>query len=750
MQDNEFQREQDWLDFVYDNIDEQLAQQMEHTTNYLDNLQRIRTSLWEEHGISGASANRLMDVAQQITELRHSATSFGIQHRLLKQLQTAEKAPYFGRIDFHEVGLPERETLYLGIRSLVDQKTNLPLVYDWRAPVSSMFYDYGLGEAQYEGPGGIYHGEVFLKRQYRIKDRKLVYMFDNELTIDDDVLQEALGQHASERMRTIVNTIQREQNQAIRNDLDDLLLVEGPAGSGKTSVALHRVAYLLYKYRDSIRSQNIVIFSPNRIFSDYVSHVLPELGEENVHQTTFQDLAEPFLGWSWDLQTQLDYLEDLLKQQGVVREGLIEAMAFKVSPRFQSLLDRLVLLIVEQACDFFDVRVGKELVITAAEQERLFKESYGYLPVQKRLAKIYQRIMFLLKPIKKRRIKAALRGSGKSFGLEGESWWTQARNAVSKVKAELEPILLRLDAQLKIDTMDWYSRLWQDVSLWQEVAGDLPMPQFATQSLDSLQGFSISFEDVVPLCYLKGELEGYPIKREIQHVVVDEVQDYAPMQLHILVKTFPRARFTFVGDIFQSLNPYMWQNGKALNDLYGELGVRTVRLTKSYRSTEEIFHFCNALLRDEVLAETVLRHGQKPSVYRVPNGERMRKIHDLVVTQSQEGFETVAIICESVTECEEIFASLQDLDPTLDISLLVHEKATFRPGVVIVPVFLAKGLEFDAVIVPEASSHKYGEEHQRRLLYVACSRALHRLSLLYTEELSPFVQEMSKELYILE
>ena len=168
-----------------------------------------------------------------------------------------------------------------------------------------MFYDYGLGPAQYEGPGGVYRGDISLKRQYRIRKRKLVYMFDNELTIDDEVLQEALGQHASEKMRTIVNTIQREQNKAIRNDHDDLLLVEGPAGSGKTSVALHRVAYLLYRYRDSMQSQNIVIFSPNRIFNDYISHVLPELGEENVYQTTFQDFAEPFLGWEWDEKLSL-------------------------------------------------------------------------------------------------------------------------------------------------------------------------------------------------------------------------------------------------------------------------------------------------------------------------------------------------------------------------------------------------------------------------------------------------------------
>ena len=505
---DDFRLEQKWLDRVYKEIDEQLEEQTKHTRDYRGQMHDIRMSLWDDHGISGASANRMMDVAQQITELRHSASLFGIQHDLLKRLQAAEKAPYFGRIDFHEEDLPKKEKLYIGIRSLIDQESNLPLVYDWRAPVSSMFYDYGLGEASYEGPGGVYRGEISLKRQYRIKDRKLVYMFDNDLTIDDEILQQVLGQHASERMRTIVNTIQREQNLAIRNDRDDLLLVEGPAGSGKTSVALHRVAYLLYRYRDSIRSQNIVIFSPNRIFSDYISHVLPELGEENVFQTTFQDFAEPFLGWDWDVETQLSYLESVLQKQGTERETHLESMAFKSSPQFQRILDNLVAFILRETCTFFDVRVGRELIISAREQETLFLENYSYLPAQKRLSKIHQRIMFLLRPIRKKRMKSVLKAMGPVSGLEGESWWSKARAAVTQVKAEYDPVMLELNNRLRIDTIAWYKRLWSDPELWKLVAGGHERPERCKTSLDTIEANTISFEDTIPLCYLKGELEG--------------------------------------------------------------------------------------------------------------------------------------------------------------------------------------------------------------------------------------------------
>lgn len=750
MQDNDFQIEQQWLDLVYEQIDEQLEEQRKQTGDHHGKMQEIRTSLWEDHGISGASSNKMMDVAQQIAELRHSATLFGIQHRLLEQLQAAEKAPYFGRMDFHEEGLPEIETMYVGIRSLVDHKTNLPLIYDWRAPVCGMFYDYGLGEAAYEGPGGIYRGEISLKRQYRIKDRKLLYMFDNELKIDDEVLQQALSKHATEKMRTIVNTIQREQNKAIRNDKDHLLLVEGPAGSGKTSVALHRIAYLLYKYRDVIDSQNIVVFSPNRIFNDYISHVLPELGEENVHQTTFQDFAEPFIGWEWDVQTQLTYLEELLKKESA-REQQLTTMAFKSSPHFQTILDNLVDLIVEEACNFSNVKIGNDLVISREEQMTLFKENYSYLPAQKRLQKIRQRIMYLLRPLRKKHLRRLLKDIASLPNFEDESWWTIAREAVKQIKQEVDPIIGELDYNLHIDYLAWYMHLWQDSFLWRKVGANLDFPEGDIGSIRLLEDGAVAYEDIVPLLYLKGELEGYPVKRSIQYVIVDEVQDYAPMQLHILNKTFPRARFTLVGDVHQSLNPYVWQtDSTSLEEIFSDLNASTIRLNKSYRSTEEIFHFCNSLLGEKSKAETVLRNGPKPSIHRVEYDQRIAKLHSLVTSNMENNAETIAVICETAEECQNIYKGLMEYDPKLAVSLLLQEKAKFQAGIIIVPVFLAKGLEFDAVILPDVSDESYCEEYQRRLLYVACSRALHNLSLMTAGPLSPFIQGISSELYSLE
>ncbi len=748
MQAKDLEQEKQWLEHVYEELDNQQSQSIQSATAYREQMRELRTSLWEDYGINSASSNQMMDVAQQINELRQRSGNFGIQHRRVKQLRSMEKNPYFGRMDFHETGLPQVEAMYIGIGSLIDQSTGLPLVYDWRAPVSSMFYDYGLGDAEYEGPGGVFKGEISLKRQYRIKDRKLIYMFDNELKIDDEVLQEALGQSANEKMRTIVNTIQREQNQAIRNDQDSLLLVEGPAGSGKTSVALHRIAYLLYKYRDSISSENIVIFSPNKIFSDYISHVLPELGEENVHQTTFQEYAEPFLGWEWDIETMMAFLENLLQSDKDSRNKRLEYTAFKSSQDFQQVLVELVNYVSREATQFFPVKLGDQVIITQREQAKLFAENYNYLPVNKRLAKIYQRIMFKLRPIKKELQREVFQDVAANPMFEEESWWTIARETVSRVKSTIDPLIAKLEENLRVDGLTWYGRLWQDQDLWRKVAGDTPFPQGGEESLASLNNKLVSFEDITPLLFLKGELEGYPMKREIRHVIVDEVQDYSPLQLYILTQIFPRAKFTLVGDVFQSLNPYVWQRRQTnLEDVFASLDMQTVQLTKSYRSTQEIFHFCNGILQDKSTAETVLRTGSKPLVHQVSKNYSIQALNAQLVEHLGTGYETIAIICPTVSQCQSVFDQLKQYNAELDIALLDHEKATFKPGIIVVPVYLAKGLEFDAVILPEVNNQTYGQEYQRRLLYVACSRALHHLSLIYTHDLSPFVQALPTNLY---
>lgn len=750
MDAKEFQREQQWLDRVYHEIDKQLAYQQDKVEGFYQEMLDIRRTLSEDHAISSASSKRMMDVAQRIAELRQGATEFGVEHRRLGNLRALERNPYFGRIDFHEEGTPFGEPLYIGVRTLLDEETGSPLVYDWRAPISSMFYDYGLGEAQYEGPGGVFRGRITLKRQYRIKNRRLVYMFDNDLTIDDEVLQEVLGQRTTDKMRTIVNTIQREQNRAIRNDEDRRLLVEGAAGSGKTAVALHRIAYLLYKYRDSMQAENILVFSPNRIFGDYISQVLPDLGEENVPQITFQEFAESFFNWEWEVETQVSYLEQLVAKGEKERELRLQSCSFKSSAAFQMVLNQLIDLVSKEVSRFEDVYVGSTLLISGQEQASLFSENYAYLPVQKRLFKIRQRILHLLRPWKKRRIRAVFSRIQRAEAFEGESWLSKAREAVGRVRGELRPLLTLLESRYTLESIVWYKRLWEDPRLWECLAGDLRIPPGAKDSIQTLDRGVISFEDAAPLLYLKGELEGYPVRRSVRHVVIDEVQDYAPLQLQAVLNTFPTARCTLVGDVFQSLNPYVWgSGGDRLEDVFSGLGLSTVRLNKSYRSTEEIFRFCSAILGRSP-AETVLRTGRKPTVHWAAKDKQIQLISQLIQANRSSGYETIAVIAKTAQECREIHQALSRGEDGLRPTLLVKESDEFQKGVLVLPVALAKGLEFDAVVIADASVGAFSAAYDRRLLYVACSRAMHNLDLVCVGDKAPLIENLSAGLYHLD
>ena len=741
-----YTEEAKWLAEVYHELDSQLAQVQQNLDKYRTEMRNIRTSL-HDLDLQSPSPGRMSDAAQHIAQLEHSGGYFGLQRKLWEQLKASEKAPYFGRIDFHEEGLSEREAMYIGIRSIFDQATGWPIVYDWRAPVSSMFYDYGLGEAEYEGPGGVYRGTIYLKRQYKIEERKLVYMFDNDLKIDDQILQEVLAKQTSQKMRNLVNTIQREQNRAIRNDRDALLLVEGPAGSGKTSVAMHRIAYLLYRQRSSLSAENVLVFSPSKIFSDYISNVLPELGEENVPTLTFKDFAERFLNWEFEVESQFASLERLARMSGPKRQKELEIIAFKSSNEFLHALDRLVKLIEEEAAKFSDIRVMGRRVMTKRQQERLFNDSYRFLPVRRRLAQIFRRFLYLLRPIKKELIKEILEEVRTSPAFEDESWWTIAREAIGRVRRELDPVVTQVRSKLQVDPYTWYQRLWTDHELWQQAAGDLPFPDRGRESLGVWEQGMIAFSDVPGLLYLKGELEGYPRGDKYLHVIVDEVQDYGPLQLAFLTKAFPNARFTFVGDAYQSLSPFFWENAVSrLGEAFGEIEPTVISLTKSYRSTLEIFQFCNAVLASEPQAESVLREGEKPIIARLPEEDVLENIKKHILSLRVR-YPTVAVICPTLAECEELYSELSGVMDDEKITLVDENRVEYPAGILVLPVYLAKGLEFDAVVLPEVNDVVYAEEFQRRLLYVACSRALHALRLLYTGNVSPLLAEVPESLF---
>ena len=325
--------------------------------------------------------------------------------RAINKLERMLKTPYFARIDFREHGTPTAEEIYIGIATLLDE-AGQPLIYDWRAPVCSMFYDYELGPAEYRCAAGVISGEITRKRQYKIEDGRLVYMFDCNVKIDDEILQEILSQHSDEKMRAIVTSIQREQNQVIRNEEHPVVLVQGAAGSGKTSIALHRAAYYLYKERDQITSKNILIFSPNQLFADYISNVLPELGEETALCTTFQDLVAPLLPPGLSVEDRHNQLEFTLTTDGSAADRLREEKIYlQTTPEFLALIDDYQNYLTARGRPFSDLQFEGETILRQEEIRALYNDYYAYLPLKKRLQQLQRRAFYLLRPVAARKIK---------------------------------------------------------------------------------------------------------------------------------------------------------------------------------------------------------------------------------------------------------------------------------------------------------------------------------------------------------
>jgi DNA helicase-2/ATP-dependent DNA helicase PcrA len=694
------------------------------------------------------------------------------------QYEKMAASPYFGRIDFAEQG-PEgfgiTEPVYIGIHTLATQETGEFLVYDWRSPIAGMFYDYERGRAQYLCPTGTITGRITLKRQYKIIDGRMEYMFDSDVKIDDQMLQEILGKSADDKMRTIINTIQRDQNRAIRDERHRILLVQGTAGSGKTSIALHRAAYLLYRERETITARNILIFSPNRIFSNYISNVLPELGEENVLQTTFRDyvyrskLRLP--GEVEDWTAQLEYLlTGVADQEYHIR---VAGMKYKSLGFIDVLRNYLSFLAADLVRDYPDIEFKGRIIFSREEWELLFFDHLAYLPVAERLKQIRQRILVKLRPL----INELRQAKEQEIVASAEEVNEKTIKALARLSArrELDVLLAEIGRMTLLDPFLLYRRLFEDQALFRNLAEEAEVPDdwaaICEQTLAWFDSGRISYQDSILLLCFQGCLAGFPIKNEIRHVIVDEAQDYTLLQFKILRHLFPKSAWTILRDPDQSVYPYLPVAGleemvQVLNEpLFGmessldmkdsttEENSLIIRLVRSYRSTQEIQAFCRALLPNAEPIEHIRRSGSRPQVIQAgtpgltSEDEYTKAIANEVRKLREEGRQSIAVICKTAFETVEAYEALKS---KIDLSLITWEIDEFQKGTVVIPVYLAKGLEFDAVLVYDAGTQVYSREEERNLLYVACTRALHRLSLYYRGDLSPFVAAINTELYKME
>jgi DNA helicase-2/ATP-dependent DNA helicase PcrA len=712
-------------------------------------LQHNLTDYWENIG------GDTIDEAQLIEVVTRQKTISSVINQKHLQLQKMAFSPYFGRIDFAEEvpnDLLAPEPIYIGISSLTDDDSGQLIVYDWRTPIASMFYDFERGKAFYHCPIGEIRGEITLKRQYKIINGRIQYMFDSELKIDDEILQEILGRSADDKMKTIVTSIQREQNQIIRDEGHRLLFVQGPAGSGKTSIALHRVAYLLYRERKTITANNIIIFSPNHIFSDYISNVLPEIGEENVLQTTFEDYitsAMPPLSVAVeDRSSQLEYIFTSSPDRDF--RTRLASIDYKSSVDFEIVLRNYLAFFESQIIlDYPAIEFRGQTIFSKQDWQDYYSINLAYLPPFKRIAKIRQVIQTRLQLIShqlRKEKEAEIIATSNEVN-------EKAIKALARIAArnELHPVAVKVERLTELNSpLKLYHKLFQDETLFQRLAKETVVPQewSAIRRL-TLNQFNISqvpYEDSFPLLYFQGMLEGFPANNDIKYLVVDEAQDYTVLQYKILAELFPHCSWTVMGDPAQSIHPYLQTASfETASQTIPVENPLILKLSRSYRSTREIQKFSAELLSGQEIVDYVDRPGKLPQLRPITDKPSTPDVIVQSIAELHEaGCQSIAIICKTIEHSTIIYQAIRD---RAKVQLIASDDSDFSRGAIVIPAYLAKGLEFDAVLLVDVSKESYGCETDRKLLYTICTRALHRLILCYTGELSPLITAIPINLY---
>ena len=603
-----------------------------------------------------------------------------------KKLLKLISSPYFGRIDFVTGDGENKIPLYIGIHTFTDDALKANLVYDWRAPISSMFYDFELGDAWYETPAGKIHGTIALKRQYKIREGSMEFMIENEVNIHDDILQKELSMSSDDKMKNIVATIQRDQNAVIRNETAPVMIIQGVAGSGKTSIALHRIAFLLYRFRDSIAAKDILIISPNKVFADYISSVLPELGEEQIPEMGMEELANEVFEDTLRFQSFFQQVSLLLENPDT---AYINRIQFKSNFEFLSKLNQYIIHLENNFFTFTELRVGKVVVPFPFILERF--KAYHRIPLLKRLPEVVKDIQQQVR----NEVKRKLTGHEKN-----QIWQTVPR--MFKTSNVLD--------------------IYKDFYTW------INQPALFRM----INGETLEYADVFPLIYCKIRLEGVNSYDHVKHLLVDEMQDYTPIQYSVLSRLF-KCKKTILGDVNQTVNPYSASSAEAIEQVFPQGDV--VKLFRSYRSTFEISGFAQSISRNQDLI-AMERHGEIPAVKGfASNVEEIAEIKKLIADFKSSRHSSMGIICKTQEQADFVYSEVS----SSSVYIITPDSTSYKDGVIITTAHLSKGLEFDAVIIPFASVRNYQTDVDKRMLYIACTRAMHLLTLTYTSEKSKLI-----------
>lgn len=756
--------EEQQLETVINVIDHKEEELLAKGSRLRKSVIALRKGFWDDVTVNLDEPDDAIEteasIKQQAELLAERERSHGLVDEQLKILRDQKDSPYFGRIDFLEDGEREVEQLYIGLASLMDEDDHDFLIYDWRAPISSLYYDYSKGEAEFTTDFGEITGEISLKRQFIIERSKLVGMFDTGVTIGDHLLQRALGNYASATMKSIVATIQAEQNKIIRNESSKYLIVQGAAGSGKTSAALQRVAYLMYRHRKVLNEDNIVLFSPNPLFNSYVSNVLPELGEANMRQTTFLKYLNKQMGSELQLESPFEQMEYILtKQEGSDYELKMASINLKSTLEFKELIDDYLESLQTAGVLFKDVVFRHKTLISHAEISEYFYEYAQDMTLSNAITHTSERLLERLAGLKEEEkredwVMEQVELLGREEFLEASQYAQELeeRDDFYDSSAEeaylLEEIMKHAMAPLEesisnfefVDVLATYQNVYNNFTLenvpnmWDDIC---------RQSLKDFQNEAFPFEDATPYAYFKAKLLASNADRSVRYLFIDEAQDYTAFQLAYLQHIFPYTRMTFLGDVNQAIYAHT-REGNPLQAEFAESYERIV-LTKSYRSTKQIVEFTKEFSPSEDFIEPFERHGDKPKLVKVSDQQDLLPgiVSELNELQAS-GEETIAVICKTFAETDALYEQLKD-----HVTLTkIHEQSShFQKGILILPIYLAKGIEFDAVIVPDASAEHYHTELDQSLFYTACTRAMHDLVMFSYNEPTSYITNVSEDKY---
>lgn len=687
--------------------DKKKSEIIEAKKDVRENTEHGITSLYTSDGFEA-----LVELSQYINPVTDKIIDYEEEEHKILLLEKMIKSPYFARIDFKFDDEDEFEKIYIGRSSLRKNSYQEMYVYDWRSPIASVFYRFMTGEAFYDAPCGRVTGELNLKRQYEIKNGTLEYFFDSDVQIVDEFLRQLLSQNTTAKMKAIVETIQHEQDVVIRDMENDLLMVQGVAGSGKTSIALHRAAYLMYQgLQTKLSANNIMIISPNSIFEQYISNVLPELGEDNVISSVFEDILSELLNGR-KIQSRNDFLENLIVNSKY-KEISRNSIEFKTSSFFREILDQFLIDIPRQWIEFEDVYYEGKCVVS----RQILKDKILGRPETPLGIKLEQLEDYILEQIF---------GTGKGRGHKEEK---------NLIKQEIQKFI-------KIDIVELYKILFSNeayfYSLLQNSNPSQNIKNIWKYTKENLEADSLYYDDAIAIAYLYLKIYGTNKYKNIKQVVIDEAQDYYPLQYEIFNLLFSNAKFTILGDMKQTLAKkedisFYEQIQKILNKKKSSL----IMLDKSFRCTNEILNFSLKFIEQSSQIKSFNRNGDSPKVYIADNSEIfIDEIVKEIKLCQEKGFQSICLICKTEKNSTYLFNKIKH---KLDIQLIKNGSASDLQGVFILPVYMSKGLEFDTVLICDADSQNYHDEDDKNLLYVACTRALHKLSLFCENEVSPLI-----------